>query len=220
MRILATRVDAIRLEELGDKLRLFLEDPRPHVVVTANPEIVLQAHRDSAYRIILNVADLVVVDGFGLALAARVWGGGVGRITGVDVLGALCRLARERRLGMWFELWPGGLSTISDVRRALPGLDVQSPDPTIVICNYGAPEQEFWLRENSGRFPNARILVGVGGAVDYLTGRVRRAPAMVRRLGLEWLWRLFRQPRRIRRIWNAVVVFPLTVMVRQAHHDK
>lgn len=215
MRILATRIDELQLSELDARLREFLNEPRVHVVVTANPEIVLRAHRDRAYRDILNTAHLIVADGFGLVLAVRLRGGGVGRITGVEVLDALCRLARERRLGIWFELKPGGLSSIADVQSALQGLDVQSSDPSIVICNYGAPEQEQWLAANKGRYPNARIFVGVGGAVDYLTGRVSRAPRFVQRLGLEWLWRLFRQPRRIRRIWNAVIVFPLVVFMNK-----
>jgi N-acetylglucosaminyldiphosphoundecaprenol N-acetyl-beta-D-mannosaminyltransferase len=78
----------------------------------------------------------------------------------------------------------------------------------IVFVNFGAPDQEKFIFENKSQFPNAKVLVGVGGAFDFLTGKIRRAPNWLRGLGLEWLWRLVQEPKRIKRIWNAVVVFP------------
>ena len=55
--------------------------------------------------------------------------------------------------------------------------------------------------------------MGVGGAFDFISGKIKRAPIFVRKAGLEWLWRLFKQPSRVKRIWNAVFVFPYMVMV-------
>lgn len=83
----------------------------------------------------------------------------------------------------------------------------------IIFANFGAPYQEKFLNslkllENS----KIRLAMGVGGSFDYLTGKIKRAPVFMRNAGLEWLWRLVQQPRRIKRIWNAVIIFPLKVI--------
>lgn len=79
----------------------------------------------------------------------------------------------------------------------------------VVIVNFGAPEQEKFIFKNKDKFPRARILIGVGGAFDFLTGKIKRAPVSFQKFGLEWLWRLCQEPNRCSRIWNAVAVFPL-----------
>lgn len=87
-------------------------------------------------------------------------------------------------------------------------LKIQNYD--IIFCNFGAPYQEKFLSslkslENS----KIKLAMGVGGSFDYLTGKIKRAPVWMRRIGLEWLWRLIQQPKRIKRIFNAVIIFPL-----------
>ncbi|HLM84128.1 MAG TPA: WecB/TagA/CpsF family glycosyltransferase, partial [Candidatus Bathyarchaeia archaeon] len=79
----------------------------------------------------------------------------------------------------------------------------------IVFVNFGAPDQERFISQNRAKFPRAKILVGVGGTFDFLTGKIRRAPRIFRFFGLEWLWRLSQEPKRIKRIWKAVVVFSM-----------
>lgn len=210
--ILGVRIDTVARDDLKRRLALLLDEPRGHHIVTANPEIVLRAHRDPTYRAVVNAAYLVVADGFGLVLAGLLQGRGVDRITGVEILRELVTIAQDRGLSVHFALRPDGLSTLDDVRRTFPGLGVGERDVEIVIANHGAPLQDYWIMQHRNDFPRARIFVGVGGALDYLTGRIRRAPALVRDLGLEWLWRLIRQPRRARRIFRAVVEFPIVVL--------
>jgi len=82
----------------------------------------------------------------------------------------------------------------------------------LLLVAYGAPLQDLWISEHMQDFTTVRLAMGVGGTFDFLAGTVRRAPKFLRALGLEWLWRLFLQPRRIRRIWNAVAVFPFLVL--------
>lgn len=82
----------------------------------------------------------------------------------------------------------------------------------IVLVAYGAPKQEIWIAENKDAL-GAKLLVGVGGTFDMLSGRLKRAPGWVQSLNLEWLWRFLQQPSRIGRIWRAVVVFPLKVLM-------
>jgi N-acetylglucosaminyldiphosphoundecaprenol N-acetyl-beta-D-mannosaminyltransferase len=82
--------------------------------------------------------------------------------------------------------------------------------PDILLVAYGAPAQELWIARNQPLL-GVPAAIGVGGTFDYLAGHVPRAPRWMRRLGLEWLFRLIRQPWRWRRIWTAVVSFPLAV---------
>ena len=83
----------------------------------------------------------------------------------------------------------------------------------IVFCNFGAPYQEKFLHSlKSMKNSKIRLAMGVGGSFDYLTDKINRAPVFMRKIGLEWLWRLIQQPRRIKRIWNAVIIFPIKVI--------
>ncbi len=92
---------------------------------------------------------------------------------------------------------------------------INEVQPDILFVAYGAPEQEKWIARNLKKMPSVKVAIGVGGAFDFLAGKVKRAPKAFRMLGLEWLWRLAKDPRRIRRIWNAVAVFPYLVVVRR-----
>ena len=67
--------------------------------------------------------------------------------------------------------------------------------------------QERWIYRNLKRLPSVKVAIGVGGAFDFNSGKIKRAPQWMRKAGLEWLWRLVLQPRRIKRIWKATVVF-------------
>ena len=82
----------------------------------------------------------------------------------------------------------------------------------ILFVALGAPKQEFWIAKNLPFLPHIRLAMGVGGSFDFAAGMQKRAPLFLRKAGIEWLWRLFREPKRIRRIWNAVVKFPLMVI--------
>jgi N-acetylglucosaminyldiphosphoundecaprenol N-acetyl-beta-D-mannosaminyltransferase len=82
----------------------------------------------------------------------------------------------------------------------------------VLLVAFGVPKQDFWITRHAAQLTNVRIAIGVGGAFDYLSGRIRRAPAVFRRMGLEWLWRVVQEPRRIPRILNATVVFLWTVL--------
>ena len=84
--------------------------------------------------------------------------------------------------------------------------------PSILFVALGAPKQEKWINENLKKMPSIKLAIGVGGAFDFISGNIKRAPKFIRDLGLEWLWRLMIQPWRIKRIFNAVVVFPLLVL--------
>lgn len=89
---------------------------------------------------------------------------------------------------------------------------ITSSEADILFVAFGAPKQEIWLARNLSHLPSVKVVMGVGGAFDFISGHVRRAPRWMQKIGLEWLWRLLRQPSRIKRIYNATVKFPLTVI--------
>ncbi|MBU1992726.1 WecB/TagA/CpsF family glycosyltransferase, partial [Patescibacteria group bacterium] len=82
----------------------------------------------------------------------------------------------------------------------------------VLFVAYGAPAQEMWISRNLKFLKTVRLAVGVGGAFDFLSGKVKRAPGWMRKIGLEWLYRLIKEPRRIRRIINAVIKFPYKII--------
>ena len=89
---------------------------------------------------------------------------------------------------------------------------IRTAAPHLLLVAFGAPAQDLWITKHLTEMPSVRVAVGVGGTFDFLAGRVKRAPAFMRSLGLEWLWRMIREPRRIGRIWRAVAVFPVLVL--------
>ncbi|HEY2703402.1 MAG TPA: WecB/TagA/CpsF family glycosyltransferase [Candidatus Dormibacteraeota bacterium] len=189
----------------------------PLQVVTLNPEMVMRARRDPALGAIIEAAGLVVPDGIGLVLALRRRGyGGAGRVAGADLLERYAE--RAAPLGQRLALVGGapGVAALAaaELERRHPGLRVVAADggdpgsetadrlraaaPDAVFAAYGAGRQESFLAAHLAAI-GAGVGMGVGGALDFLSGRVRRAPAVVRRAGLEWAWRLARQPWRARR---------------------
>ncbi|MEK7617802.1 MAG: WecB/TagA/CpsF family glycosyltransferase [Patescibacteria group bacterium] len=81
--------------------------------------------------------------------------------------------------------------------------DIQNKEPNILLVAYGPIKQEKWILENQDKLPSVKLFMGVGGTFDYIAGKRLAPPALVRKIGLEWLWRLFTQPHRIKRIWKA-----------------
>ena len=81
----------------------------------------------------------------------------------------------------------------------------------VVVC-FGAPKQELWIKKNMSYFPSAKMMIGVGGALDVWAGSKIRAPGFIRALGFEWLWRLMTEPRRVKRIFNALIIFPVSLL--------
>ncbi len=198
----------------------------PLVIVTVNPEILLQARRDAKYRETIANFSHRLIDGFGVVLALRLRGIRADRVTGRRLLSTLLEIAKKKELTVHFILKRGGLTSAEKAAVELARLyprakfSFEYADQTaavgvaadIVIATLGAPDQESWFAENRSRFPRVRVFLGVGGALDVLCGTVATPPAFLARLGLEWLWRLVIQPKRFRRIIRAVLIFPLLVI--------
>ncbi len=89
---------------------------------------------------------------------------------------------------------------------------INETNPNLLFVAFGAPKQELWIDRNLNQMPSVKLAIGVGGAFDFIAGKTKRAPKWMRKSGLEWLYRLIRQPSRIIRIYNATIKFPLTVI--------
>ncbi len=183
----------------------------------------MAARRLPEFRATIEQADLVTADGVGIVLAARLLGRPLrGRITGVDLVEALAA-AGDPELALFLLGAAPGVAERAARRLAArsPGCRIAgtwagSPQPeesgealariaaarpAVLLVAYGAPAQELWIARHRRELERAGVVlaVGVGGAFDYLAGVVPRAPRPLRRLGLEWLYRLVRQPWRWRR---------------------
>ncbi len=239
--MLGVRIDPVNPKELEEKLLGFLQDGEQHAIFTPNPEILLLAHKDKGYRHLLNQSALNIPDGTGLVLASLFLGEDNvrHRITGVDTLGLLAKIAAHEHKKCYLL---GGDPRIAEQTAAVlnvkyPELEIyadeggpidyhdghwhmnpaiiasiQDKKPDILAVALGQGKQEQWIHDHLKLLPSVSIAIGVGGAFDYISGSVARAPEWMRNLGLEWLFRLILQPGRIRRIFKAVVVFPIVVI--------
>ena len=108
---------------------------------------------------------------------------------------------------------------IENLKSKYSGLRIDEKEPSILFVALGAPKQEKWIVKNLKEMPSVKLAVGVGGAFDFISGRVRRAPRFVQDIGLEWLWRFGRQPWRAKRIYNAVAKFPWLVIRSKFIHN-
>jgi N-acetylglucosaminyldiphosphoundecaprenol N-acetyl-beta-D-mannosaminyltransferase len=90
----------------------------------------------------------------------------------------------------------------------------------VLLVAFGAPKQDMWIDRYRNQLTHVRVAIGVGGTFDFIAGVHKRAPIIFQNLGIEWLWRVVREPRRIGRIINAVIVFPLSVIRYQTGNGK
>jgi N-acetylglucosaminyldiphosphoundecaprenol N-acetyl-beta-D-mannosaminyltransferase len=195
-------------------------------VVTLGTEMVMFAQHDEAFRAIVGRADLVVPDGIGLVFASRLAGlQAPERVTGVDMLADLISGAREQDSFFFYGSAPGVAAKAVENLKANVGefrcagvLDGYIKDeamivdticaarPTALFVALGFPRQEGFLDRHRKRFEDAgvRVCIGVGGSFDAYAGTVERAPAWVQRIHFEWLYRLWKQPSR----WRRMLVLP------------
>lgn len=221
MRILGVRVDALTYADLLARIGDFIAQGTPHQIATVNPEFVMEARRNPAFRAVLERADLCLPDGVGLLWAARRMGRVLPqRVTGSDAVPLIAAAAAQRGWRLYLlGAAPGVAERTAEILGGrYPGLrvvgthagspaDADAPDicarirraqPDVLFVAYGAPRQDLWIAAHGATLA-APAMMGVGGAFDHIVGVQRRAPAWIQRLNLEWLFRLLTQPWRWRR---------------------
>jgi N-acetylglucosaminyldiphosphoundecaprenol N-acetyl-beta-D-mannosaminyltransferase len=202
------------MESALGRIESMVQEGGHHLVATVNPEFVMRARGDREFARVLESASLCIPDGQGVVWAARRQGCEMsGPVTGVDLIPPLAGLCAKRG---WRMFLLGAAPGVADelarrLRAENPELEVDAAAddesaelvrqrrPHVLLVAFGAPRQEMWI-DQIARAAGVPVAMGVGGSFDYLTGRIPRAPGWMRRAGLEWLYRLGRQPWRLKRM--------------------
>lgn len=238
MTINGVKLHTLTMQEAVDAGLALLEQPGAHLCCTPNPKLLTLAAEDEALRRALNRADLSLADGVGVTLAARLTGQGrLPRCPGADYALALAQAAGARHKRVFlFGGKPGVAQAAGSVLLdRCPGLvlagtldgyfsdpaqaaqQIRTSGPDLVFVCLGCPLQERWM-DRYGADTGARLLLGLGGTLDVLAGRVRRAPLLWQHLGLEWLWRGLCQPERMLEWWR-LPLFLLQALARPTEED-
>lgn len=217
--VLGVGFDNITMDEAVSEAINMMERRGGGYAVTPNPEIVWMCRRDDRLRAAIQGAALVLPDGIGVVYGARILGKPLReKIPGIDfasklmevmaysgksvfLLGAapgVAELAGESLCERYPGLRLAGTAHgyFEDDTELLEQINACSPD-LLLVC-MGAPRQEYWMSENKDKL-DIGLMAGLGGALDVFAGKARRAPTAWQRLGLEWLYRLMKEPRRIKR---------------------
>lgn len=209
------------LEAVERAIRL-MEERRHAYVVTPNPEIILESQKNEKLASAVKSADMVLPDGVGVIYASHILGTPIkNRIPGIDFASALMARISENGRKVFLLGAKPGVAELAGERLAdrYPGLvicgvndgyfeeedtefiieKINSASPDLVLVCLGSPKQEIWMKNNA-ELLDAGLLIGLGGALDVYAGVVERAPRKWRSMGLEWLYRLIREPKRIKRM--------------------
>jgi N-acetylglucosaminyldiphosphoundecaprenol N-acetyl-beta-D-mannosaminyltransferase len=206
-------------------------------IVTANPEIVMQAQQDDHYYDMLQRANYVIADGIGIVKAAALLNNPVPeRVAGFDLMIELLKVANENHYSIYMlggedKVLQAAAATITSTYPNINIVgkhhgffdwnsehiqqEIKDTKPDFVFVALGLPRQEKWIGENISEFEQGTF-IGVGGSFDVLAGVVKRAPQVWQTLNIEWLYRLLKQPTR----WKRMLVLPKFAMIMLKHKYK
>lgn len=216
--VLGIKIDDYSMQETVRHIQEAVERKEHTWVVTANPELIFAAGVDARLKQLINHAQLVTPDGVGVVWAANRLGHPVSeRVTGIDLIEALFPVAADKKWRIFLLGSKPGAAELAaqKVSEKYPGAIWQTQHgyfrteeqpqilkkirefrPDLLLVGLGAPRQEFWI---ASHLDLATVSIGVGGSFDSLAGLNKRAPQWIRDIHLEWLYRLLKQPKRLRR---------------------
>jgi len=246
IKLLGVRLECTDIRGAVKSIVTLISTHKQHLIITANSLMVRDSWTDIKLKKALDCASIIVADGIGLVWAARLLRKKrLQRIPGIELMAALCEEAEHRN---WRVFVFGGRSWINE--KAVQTLVQKYPlikivgykhgyvgqcfqatlieemrlkQPDIVFVGLGGSRQEKWFLDNRETLPQS-VFIGIGGSLDVLAGRLKRAPVIVRTIGLEWLWRLFIEPTRLVRQFGLVVfaarVLDEFVLKKAIYYDK
>jgi N-acetylglucosaminyldiphosphoundecaprenol N-acetyl-beta-D-mannosaminyltransferase len=238
--VLGVPFDHVTIDAAVTRIDRMIASRRPHYVVTANVDFLVQAHRDVELRRILLEADLVLCDGTPVLWASRWLGNALPeRVAGSDLAPALIRAAAEKGHRLFFLGAASGVAAEAELKlkQQYPNLNivgtyappfsqllemdhaeivrrVREAKPDILLVSFGCPKQEKWIAMHH-RSLGVPVAIGVGATLDFLAGRVKRAPAWMRRTGTEWFYRLLQEPQRLYRRYASNLAYFLPTLAAQ-----
>lgn len=211
-------------EQITSALLNDINQQKKSFIVAINPEKIMKAQEDTDLKELLNKADYQIPDGIGVIIASKLKGGKIRkRVTGIDMMLALCEAASkhgktiflygakpgraEEAKGKLEERFPSikivGVLDGYVQDEQLIEKTINEANPDIIFVAKGSPAQEYWILEHMHRLA-PKVYQGVGGSFDVISGHIKRAPAFFQKLGLEWLYRLIKEPWR----WKRQLLLP------------
>ena len=238
--VLGIQFDNVTMEQAAELGGEMLKENRFHYVVTPNPEFILASEKDESFKEVLNGADLVIPDGIGVVYSAKILGTPLQeRVPGVEF--AACMLKKLGEMGGRLFLLgakPGvaekaGENILADYPNiVLCGtqdgyfkdeeavlLKVAAARPDLIFVCLGAPKQEKWMAR-WGKHTGAKLAIGLGGCLDVFAGNVERAPEAWQKVGMEWAYRLVKEPKRFGRMAKLPLVLVKSAGVRMSGSRK
>lgn len=229
IRIFGVEIDNTTLEDATELVKGYLNGDTLKAICTPNTEIVMAAKNDPDIKKLINSYDLIIPDGIGLIYGSRMRKKPLKeRVTGFDLSMKMLEIANKKgysvfllggREGVakkageniikkypnikiagvhngYFKGSHNGYKDHEEEKKVIEMINYSKPD--IIFVGLGFPKQEIWISENRQRI-QGKVIIGNGGTMDILSGNAKRAPETFQRLGLEWLYRLMKEPSRIKR---------------------
>lgn len=233
--ILGVNVTTLDEQKLMNQIENEIQQNQKVRIVAINPEKIMMAQQDANLKDLLNESTYHIPDGIGVSIASRLRGGNIrGRVTGIGMMENLLELANRNQLKIF--LYGAKPETVQQAAHNIQGKfphlviagtldgyvkDVQkvittinAVEPHILFVALGSPKQELFIKHNMEHL-NVNVFQGVGGSFDVFSGNVKRAPELFRKTGTEWLYRLIKQPSRMKR-QMALPLFLLKVLSKRS----
>ncbi|TDT50816.1 WecB/TagA/CpsF family glycosyltransferase [Fonticella tunisiensis] len=228
---LGVDVCRIDMKDALDEVDRIISNRKPSFVVAINPEKIMKAQKDESLRNLLNSASMQIPDGVGVVIASRFKGGKIrSRVTGIELMENICKVSAKKGYRVFLlGAKPGVAEGASDIlKKRYPGLNIvgtrdgyfkdedevieniKASSPDVLFVAMGSPKQEYWITKNMDKL-GVPLCMGVGGSYDVICGNIKRAPKWMCSIGLEWLYRLIKEPWRYKRM-AVLPVFLLKVL--------
>lgn len=222
VKILGVKIHKVNMEQAFSSFIYLLNGNICSMIFTPNTEMVMNAGNDKEFRDVLNSGDLIVPDGIGLIYASNHHNLGLeSRVPGIELMEKMLKFSNTTKKSVFLlggapgvaekaaekinetfpnivvKGWQDGYFKPEEEFKVIDKINEKRPD--ILFVALGTPKQEIWMNKHR-KILNAKVAMGVGGALDVWSGNAKRAPKFFRNLGLEWLYRLIREPKRIFRM--------------------
>ena len=229
IKIFGARIDNVTLDDAVAEVKNFLMEDDLHTIYTPNTEIIMACKEDENIRNIINSGDLIIPDGIGLIYGSRIKKKPLKeRVTGFDLSMEILKIANEKGYSLFLLGGKDGIAKTAgeNIVKKYPNIklvgfhhgyfkgshiglknheeelniidSINQVKPDIIFVGLGFPKQEIWINENKDRL-HCKVIIGNGGTMDKLSGNIKRAPEIFQKLGLEWFYRLIKEPSRIKR---------------------
>lgn len=241
--ILGVPVDSITMKEAVTKVGHFIKEGGVHAIYTPNAEIMMAAQRDKELKAILSKADMLTADGAGVVLASKLLKTPLPeKVSGFDLVREVFKAYSDKGLRCFlFGAKPGVAEKAAEkIKSEYPGItiaglrngyfkdeddkeivnSINAANADVLLVCLGAPKQEKWIHSHREKI-NAKVCMGVGGTMDVFAGTAKLAPDFFRRNGLEWLYRLYREPKRAIRMLDLprFIIRVLALRLKRPFHS-